>query len=234
MRGIIIKKYIYMFMKCRLLFFAIIFLLPACVSPKRYAGFIRENYKNRDFSIVHPVADIQLRSDSLVLFDSIAKVRKGETYFIPAIIYWGIKQSFYCELNPKIPINIFSKVCKKYADSLNFNGKLNGQRLEISINALPSRFIYKQSEDVLFLLIAGFTLSKQVILPYNNNLELTYKLYNGSEVARTGHITAIDINKPVANNWKSTKKMTLYYLGLYERNMRKLSEQCMVKLAREL
>ena len=209
-------------------------LLSGCISTKKYAGYVKEVYKKADTSAVYTDPVISIIPEVPIMFDSIVKVGKGQTYCIPALFYWGVKQTFNCELNPGIPVRIFSNECYRYAGAEGLNKKLKGQRLEITINSLPRQFVYSEKEDVIYALIFAITIANQSIIPGSNDLSVSYKLYDGKTVTKQGNIVMKNNDRPFTNNWKSTRKVTMAYLYQYEQNMKMLSRQCMARLVNEL
>jgi hypothetical protein len=218
-------------------FFALVvavLLLPGCISSKKYASYISAYYKKSDTATASapPAIPVTLRTPSS--FDSVANVTKGESYFIPAIFYWGAKQSFHCEMNADIPAGVVSKTFNKYAETDGLNKKLNGRRLELTIDALPTRFFYSQNTDVIFILIYAVTMGKQSILPENTSLAITYKIYDGQQLVKEGKLEAKDENQPLNNIAKSTRKITVAYLRQYTQSVTQMSQQCLSQLVAEL
>ena len=221
-------------MKSILLCVMTVMLLGACIGPKRYVSYVDREFKSNDTITTAISPGIRLNTEPLKQFEPMAIAKKGSTYFIPAIFYWGVKETFHCYLNPKIPVTIFSNTCRKFADSFNIINRLHGQTLELTINSLPSRFVYSNTQDVIFALVFGYAISRQSVIPEADDLSITYKVYNGGTVMRIGNVTVRNTDHPIKNNLKSTRKITREYINQYYRNMTRLSQQCMIKLAGEI
>ena len=212
---------------------AIIFL-PGCISTKRYASYVDRAFTPSDTVMTSNIGNIHIATEGLEKFTPISQVKKGDSYFIPALVYWGVKESFHCYLNPKVPMNIFNTTCGTFADSLHINERLHGQRLELTVNSLPSKFVYSDNLHIVYLLFMGFYFGRQAITPESSNLSVTYKVYNGTTVMRVGNVTIGNTDKPLVKNNKSTRKITRLYIDQYYRNMTRMAQQCMLKLANEL
>jgi hypothetical protein len=212
----------------------LVFLFSGCISSKKYARFVKENYSNRDTVVAKPTADITVHLRRQSAFDTVVSVKKGSTYFIPALFYWGVKESFNCELNPRIPLNIFRNECNSYANTAGLTKKLNGRRLELEINGLPGKFTYVNNLDVIIAVVFYTTITLQAIRPEEMPVVVSYKLYDGKTVTREGKLELANFQKPMVNNWKSTRKVTWAYLSQYEYSMKMLAQQCMTGIARDL
>jgi hypothetical protein len=215
----------------------ILFIISAFflfISSKKYASFISGYYAKKDTSAVATIPAIKIMPGMSSAFDSVARVDKGDTYFIPALFYWGVKQSFACELNAHLPTSTFINTFYRYADSSGLNNKINGQRLEITIDSMPNRFLYSSKQDIIFLVLYAVTITNQSVYPHSNSLAISYKLYHGGTVTKQGKIVVENNEQAYTNNVKSTRKVTWIYLNQYERNMRMLTRQCISKLVNEL
>ena len=122
------------------------------------------------------------------VFDSFVSVKKGKNYFIPALVYWGVKESFNCNLHPIVPERIFNQACARYIDSQGLVQKLNGRRLEVTLDTVPTRFTYSYDINTIFLLFAYMTSTYQRIEPERGRLAISYKLYSGDVLEKEGKI----------------------------------------------
>jgi len=88
---------------------------------------------------------LTIKSDSLILQDSLVHVTKGKSYFIPAIFYWESQHNIKCDLHPKIPLSIFKNQIVKLADESGLADRLGSRKLELTITQIPSSFIYNHN-----------------------------------------------------------------------------------------
>jgi len=120
--------------------------------------------------------------------------------------------------------NRFNSSFISYANSIGLQQKLNGQRLEISIENIPNSFIYRLKGE--FILIRGFVLSanKENIVPEKQELRLSYKLITGTNENKTGSIAITCNDQPVRNVWGPTEIFIGNYIGIYDEDMINLSK----------
>ncbi len=218
-------------MKRCFFFIALMVLLSSCVGTKQYARFVAKGIEKTDTTSGTLQTGTTIVTDSLPKFAPLVQIKKGNNYFIPAILYWGIKETYDCQLNPKLPVAYFCKSFIHCADSLHLSRVLNGRRLELSIKSVPSKFSYSETLDVFIFIFFYFGVDHKAITPKNEDLIIGYKLYNGDVLSNQGTVTVSDTQPPYRGNPNhSTKRATRKYLHEYERNIRKMARQSVVKL----
>ena len=122
------------FRKNILLFLPVLLFLTSCVSTKRYTAFTKEKLSAINPTYHTTLPDyIEIKTDSLIAQDSLVKVYKLKSFFIPAILYWQTEHTLKCDLDPKVPATFFEQEIIQLAESVDLKSKLNGQKLELSV-----------------------------------------------------------------------------------------------------
>mgnify|MGYP001580911997 FL=1 len=162
--------------------------------------------------------------------DSLVKVQKLKSFFIPAILYWQSEHTLKCDLNPKVPAKFFEQEIIRLADSLDLKSKLNGQKLELTILQIPHSFIYTHKETAIIFIVAYVVSGLEAIYPGNNGLKVSYRISANGETKKTGVLVIPNTEQPIKNVWKSTKKFTWAYLDQYRQNSDKMSRSFLKQL----
>jgi hypothetical protein len=216
------------------LLLASVVVMAGCTGTKKYAGFVKRHYSKTDTTTHKSNLPISLVVAIPSRFDTLVSVRKGESWFIPALLYWGTKETFHCELNAAVPSRIINNTFLQYADSSGLTGKLHGRRLELTIESLPTRFFYSATTDVYVLIIYAFTTTHQSITPEKSSMVLSWKLYDGQEVVKKGQVSSVFYSNPLINNLKSMRKITWAYLDRYDQTISEMSTECLMQLVNAL
>jgi hypothetical protein len=151
---------------------------------------------------------------------------------LPLLFYWKWQHAHTCKLNSNIPLAKFSKTFNYYASSSVLKSKLEGKRVELTIENIPSTFtIYDNGWSAL-----GIAGSKELIInPLKKKMVVRYKMYEGLTLKKTGVIAIANTDAPLEEfSSTSTKEMTLEYLDQYEKNLAKMTKSFADKLAEEL
>ena len=210
-------------MRFTLILAVFLIALSSCIGTKRYSRYLNEGYKSSidTFNLNNP--DITFKQNSAIV-DTLVTAKNKKSQFIPAIVIWQWEKSISATLPEKHQASKIQSYLERYADSLHLAEKLNGRKLEITIESAPANFIYTNKGFVLYLFVAYVTKMQESIQPEFSDLRLSYKLTNDSEVKK-GELTVLDRNEPAKNIWKSTKKFTWKYLSNYENNVRLMSKR---------
>jgi hypothetical protein len=206
----------------------------ACTSTRRYTTLVSKAYHTTDTSSIPANPGIKIAYTGSRTQEPIVKVQKGPGYFIPALLYWGIKQSFYCELNPDNPMRIIKSTFLHYADSIDLSSKLAGRTLEIDIDTLPRKFTYLFRDDIVILVIWFVQIANQSISPASYNMVLTYRLYDNGKIIKQQTIELWNDGSAIVNNLASQKKITRQYIHRYNNDIRQLAMQGLMRIANEL
>lgn len=208
--------------------------LSSCVGTKRFSKFI---YKKYDTHTVESGdrrnSYITISTTNLPTQDSLANVKKIKSLFIPAIFYWQWEGTISCELAPRFQAGKFATNMLLYADSAGLQEKLNGQRLEISIDSLPHSFMYTNKGFTLFFIVGYIMGAVEAIYPQDKNLKISYKLIRDTTQIKIGSFVLARKLKTMENIWSTTKKFTWKYLDRNEIMIKILSKEAIEKLITE-
>ncbi|WP_207426663.1 hypothetical protein [Pedobacter sp. SYSU D00535] len=220
-------------MKILLSFAVLALLLSSCIGTKRYHRYLSEGYKTSSGIPAANSANLSIKQNPQIV-DTELSTKNKKSQFIPAIILWQWEKSISCSLAEKHQANKVESYLRAYADTLQLEQSLKGRQLEITIESAPANFTYTSKGHVLFLFLAYATSVSESISPEYSDLRLSYKLLTDNQISKQGEITVLDKNEAVANRWKSTRKFSRYYLDRYENNVKAMSKDAIVKLAKEI
>lgn len=213
---------------------AIVVGLSSCIGTKRYTRYLSEGYKKSADTFKSSNPNI-IFSQTPSIVDTISIAKNKKSHFVPAIIFWQWEKSIATTLAEKHQANKIQNFMALYADSLQLGQKLNGNKLQISIDSAPANFTYTSKGYFMYLFIAYITSVQETIKPEFSDLKLSYSLVDPTNsVIKKGVITVLDTNMPAKNLWKSTKKFTWKYLEEYEANVKLMSKQAIDKLSKEI
>ena len=225
-------------MKYFLIVFSLLILLTSCLGEKKYADFVYNKYNSQTQAadLTKDAPDyISVNTDSSInKLDTLVVAKKLKSQFIPAILYWQWENTIRCELDPKISIRTFNKYLFSYADSANLKERLNGQKLELSINDLPNSFVYTHKGNSIILLIAYTVNDTEAIIPENKDVKISYRLVKDNIETKKGTLLIPDETQAMQNIWKSTQKFTWSYMSQYDNNLQKLSKNVIDKILTEI
>lgn len=176
--------------------------------------------------------NVVIITDKLHFIDSAVVVRKQKSYFIPAIIYWQKVNVLGCDINNRYFVNLFSDVFKDAVSEFQIKKYLGSRRLEINLESVPSSFIYSDKFYGVFTLIC-FSLYSENIRPAESQIKITYRIFDGDQVVKTGRYTNV-VAKPVKNNFSPRSEFIEYYLNDLKSNFEYHSEKAILQIVDDL
>jgi hypothetical protein len=206
--------------------------LYSCISTQELESFVYMKYAQQSQTMRN---NDYMEYDNIKLneMDSSVKTKKLKARFIPAIIVYEWNTTIKCDLSKKQSFLTFNNYFQYYADSLNIKEKLNGQKLIISIDSIPDTFVYI-NEGYIENIFSAYVDASEGIYPENEKLIFSYRVVQGSNTTKSGRIEMRNVDAPLLNAWKSTKKLTWLYLDRYENNLRYNSRLAIEQLNSEL
>lgn len=219
----------------RTIVYMIIVSATSCISPKKMDQWIGEQYGETAVSN-KPKADyFTLTSPLLTADNKTSSSTKSTRKFLPLIFYWQVDYRISSTLNPKVPMNLFVSAFTSYASSKSLKQKLNGQKLEMSINKMPTAFSFNDDFRDINLVLAQIHWEKIYILPENTDLMITYKLSKDNVETKSGVINIADPNKIKKKTYfKKMKTATLEYLTQYNENIKSMARSAVDQMLAEL
>lgn len=217
-------------------FFAFLFLsvtlLSGCLTSRKMDAFVAAHYNNQlpkekkksDITILSKVA-----SPSGAISTTVQKTSK----VLPLIVYWQMDYRHTCTLNPAIAVNQFASTVNALSAKA-LGQKLNGQRLELSVEQIPTAFALVDKAHLIWLVYA-ISWDKIYMEPDGKDLVVSYKLLQSDNTEKTGTITV----KSTARNqglryFQSWKSATSEHLADYSANITAMSKTFVSKLAEAL
>ena len=172
--------------------FILLITVTGCIGEKKMNRYVTSRYgDNVDLKKIK--SDYITITSTLNTESSIPSTATKKTIkSLPLILYIRFYYQTSCTLNPRIPINQFSSAFSSYANAKKLNGKLNGGKLEISIDKVPLSFSF--NDDYQFLILVQW--EKIYWLPQSQEMTLSYKITdsNGMETKK-GILNIPDPNK---------------------------------------
>ena len=217
-----------------------VILLPlvfftSCLGPKKMNKWIASEY-GETVDINKNKSDYITVTSPLINDDPHAsKGMQKTTAFLPLIFYWKVNYHVSETLNPRIPVNVFTTTFTNYANSKGLRQKLDGAKLELTINKIPVTFSLNQDDRVYYFILFYIHSEKIYLLPEARELSITYKLTRNNAVIKNGVLNIPDQNKIQKTRFlESMKKATSEYLSEYDDNIRAMAKSAVDKIITEL
>jgi hypothetical protein len=208
--------------------------LNSCLTAKKFDHFVAEQYNEQ-----LPQPDKKKKPANVAVTSTIASdattisSTQSHTKVLPLIVYWNIDYRHVCTLNAQIAISNFSKSVNTMANR-GLNEKLNGRKLELTVQQIPSVFSLVDKTNVVWF-IYGIHWDRVYIQPDAKDLVVAYKLYDTAGGIKTGTITIANTEKSKnLRFFQSWKSATSEYLSSYDTDVTAMSKAFVNKLVDEL
>jgi hypothetical protein len=214
---------------------ATISFLTSCLTSKKIDRFVGKQYnnelpkqekrKNADISITTSV--------NSYTSENISTTGTKTSDMLPLVFYWQWDYKNTCTLNPAIAINTFTKSVYFLANK-GLNQKLNGQKLELTVEQIPNIFAIDDKAHLIWIIYA-FGWDKVSVQPDLKDLIVSYKYFQNDGSIKSGSIT---IKNNVQNKnlrfFQSWKSATSEYLTQYNDDITNMTKAFVTKLIQEL
>lgn len=130
-------------MKSLLFISFLILTLTSCLGPRKINKWVAKHYNEIEPTPApkkNAVPYISVTSPLLAADGPISVTEKKTTDLLPLLFYWQWDYKNTCTLNPKIPIDHFTTEIIAYANRKGLRQKLNGERVELSVENIPNVF----------------------------------------------------------------------------------------------
>ena len=176
---------------------------------------------------------ITVKSNLPAMDNTVSKSASKTSNMLPLLVYWQWDYTVSCAINPLIPVNSFTKTVSAYAEK-DLKKKLDGRRVEISIDKIPDTFSIVDEAHLVWIIYAiGW--DKIYITPVNKELEVSYKVMDGDTEVKKGTISVPGFDKRMQlGMFKSWKTATSDYLYQYDANIQAISKMVIDRLVEEL
>jgi len=207
-----------------ILIFAI--AISGCVGPNKINKWVAKHY-DQDLSTQPKVKSDYLSVTSPLVASDIkpSEDTKQTKNFLPLLFYWHMDYLNTCTLNAKLPINTFISSFQTYANSKGLKQKLNGQKLQLSIDSIPNMFVLYDNSHMIWVVYA-YGWDNISFRPNNTPLVVSYKITNNNTVVKSGTVTLPNTDKILdLRFFQSIKKATDEYLDQYDENIQAMSRK---------
>lgn len=217
-----------------LVYFACIsLLLSGFLTAKNLDKFVASQYNNelpkpgkKKKTEIEVISSIP--ADSVQISKTVHKTDK----FLPLLVYWKYDHQQSCSLNPAIAVTNFSNALNAAATK-GLIDKLNGGRLELTVEQAPSAFSVVAKENMIWVIYA-FSWAKVYIQPDMKDLIVAYKV-TGTEGDKAGRITVKNTDKNKGFRFfQSWKSATSEYLSDYNSSFTGMTKTFVSQLTNEL
>jgi hypothetical protein len=216
-----------------LLLLSVLFL-SSCLTPQKMDKYVAEQYGNRiPKQNKIKKADINVSSIFPSPSNNISTTVKKRSNFLPLIVYWQGDYRHICTLNSSVAVNSFSNVVNTLTNKA-LTEKLAGQRLELTVEQIPTEFALVDKARMIWLIYA-ISWDKIYMEPDFKDLVVSYKLLQNDTTVKTGKISIKgDAHNKGIRFFQSWKSATSEYLVDYNTNINTMSRAFMNQLAEEL
>ena len=209
-------------------------MLGSCLTPKKMDKYVAEQYGNKiPKQNKNKKADISVTSTLISRTNDISITTKKTSNFLPLIVYWQADYRHICTLNSSIAVNNFSNAVNTMTNKA-LSDKLAGQRLELTVEQIPTAFALVDKARMIWLLYA-ISWEKVYMEPDFKDLVVSYKLIQNDSTVKTGKISVKgDAQNKGLHFFQSWKSATSEYLVNYNTNLQAMSKAFMNQLSEEL
>lgn len=209
--------------------------LSGCLGPKKIDQWADNHYGESVNVPPKMKSDYISITSGLITDDPKASSTAKQTKnLLPLIFYWQLDYMTTCTLNPKIPINTFRSTVQSYANSKGLRQKLNGQKIELTIDKIPNIFVMNDRGHLIWIIYA-FAWDNITFQPDNQEMVVSYKIKKDNIETKNGVVTIPNTDKVLQLRYlQSLKKATGQYLDQYDENIKSLSKKAVDKIITEL
>jgi len=213
-----------------ILLFACFLSFTGCLTAKKLDAHVRKEYNNELPKPRKAKADIVVNMMNPTGGTVISSTKHKTDKFLPLLLYWKYDHRQACELNNSIAHTQFTNTINSAA-AKPIEQKLNGQKLELTVEQVPSAFSIVAKENVVWLIYA-IHWAKVYVEPDTKDLIVRYKV---GDTGKTGKITvkntSTNQNIRFFQSWKSA---TSEHLTEYNAKLASMTKSFITQLASEI
>jgi hypothetical protein len=165
--------------------------------------------------------------------DTLSKVKKLSSYFVPAVFFWAWDRTYKCEVNNEYFVNVFSTLFKQKAEEFKLQKFLGDKKLEISLDAVPSTFIYTNNGTVLFVVVAYSYNFSEYVYSKDQEFKMSYKIKDGDNVVRADTFS-FKLEDRYANVRYTTYDLVYKYMDVLKWNFSNKSSEFIERIIEDL
>jgi len=210
-----------------------ILLLSGCLTSQKIDKYVGTKFNNELPKPDKKTSDISITSAVSFNSDNISATETKTSHMLPLLFYWQWDYKNTCTLNPAIPVNTFRKAFLSQANK-GLNQKLNGQKLELTLEELPHAFAFDDKAHMVWVIYA-FGWDKISVQPDVKDMVVSYKVLQNGSVTKSGRITIKNNEKNRGLRFfQSWKSAISEYLEQYNDDMTAMGRSCATQLSQEL
>lgn len=207
----------------------------SCLTAKKMDKWIDKQYGGVVPAKIRSSEYMTIKTENLSSKEHASNSQKGDNKLLPAFFYWQWKFSTISTLNQNIPVSNLSSTIFPYSNAKGLRQKLNGQKIELTIDKIPAVFSITDKGGLVYALLWYVSWETIYIEPENQDMVISYKILKDNVETKKGAISVANRDKSVAlKMFQSAKKMTWNYLDQYDMNIKAMSKEFVDKLMLEL
>ena len=217
------------------LFSLLLCVFQSCLGPKKINKWVAKQYGEIP-APNKPKADfIKITSNMPTMENRLSTTKKKTSDLLPLLFYWQWDYKNTCTLNPQIAVNNFTSTVMSYSNK-GLKQKLNGRRLELTIEKIPTRFAIDDKGHLIWVILYAFGWETLTLQPEDDIMVVSYKVFNtDNSLASSGIINVPNTDKKLSLGMlQSLKKKTFQYLEQYDASISSMSKILVDKLSSEL
>jgi hypothetical protein len=213
----------------------LMFNLTACLNSRKLDKWVDKKYEDVLSAPPKKNTDYITVSSGLITDDKKNSTSKRtKSKLLPLVVYWQYDVAYTCTLNAKIAVNNFTNTAIAYAGQKGLKRKLNGRRIELTIDQLPSGFSVVDNGHMIWVIYA-FGWDNISIQPVHTDMVVSYKIIQDNGETKNGVIIIPDPSKQKdLAMFNSTKRKTWAYLDDYNDNISAMSKKVVDNLMGQL
>lgn len=181
------------------------------LNPKKLSEIVQSKVENEVMSNHRIESDfIVLNSDSLNKQENCVEVKKGKSYFIPAIIFWAWSQKLNCEISGQYFSSIFASILTEKSKEFNLSKHLGDRKLEISLIEVPSGFEYSNNGYFAYALVFYSYGFGELIQPVHQKFIFRYRITEKGTELKSDRFEFIFANQLVNSKFSTVKFINNY------------------------
>jgi hypothetical protein len=139
-------------------------------------------------------------------------VKRVKNVVVPLLVFWHWNTLYKCELDIKQELEKLCSDIKADCFKYKLDSILPEQKLELTVEALPTSFAYQEKGYMIVYLYGyAYKFSKLGFPMLKENFVVTYKLYSKNNLAKEGTLIVNDTREGVGNvNLTDVKNIEAY------------------------
>lgn len=214
--------------------FILVLFFSGCMSTKQLTEIVKSKIESgMPETKFHNTSNLTLKMDSLAASDSLVNVKKDKSFFIPAIVFWVWKNSMSCEIRSQYFANVFAGILQEKTVEFQLQKHLGDKRLEISLEKVPSRFVYSNSGNVFYGLVFYTYNFSETVYPDGQTLSMSYRIIKDDIELKNGKYS-YNFESPYRNFKVSSSQFVKIYLEQLQLDFENKSSDFIERIIEEL